>query len=44
MSPRDFVLWLKGFCEAAHHYNVTPAQWDILKDMLNKVVIIEKNE
>lgn len=37
MTSNEFVLWLKGFTEGVHEYNVTPKQWDILKDKLAQV-------
>ena len=37
MTSKEFVLWLKGFSEGAHEYNITPKQWDILKDKLAEV-------
>ena len=37
MTSQDFVLWLKGFTEGVHEYNVTPKQWDLLKTRLSKV-------
>jgi hypothetical protein len=37
MTSRDFVIWLRGFVTATNNYNVTPAQWDALKDNLDKV-------
>lgn len=40
MTSKEFVLWLKGFSEGIHEYNITPKQWDILKDKLAEV----KNE
>lgn len=43
MTPRDFVVWLRGFTEGVHHYNVTPAQWDQLKEQLTQVQINETN-
>jgi hypothetical protein len=45
MTSKEFVLWLKGFTEGVHEYNVTPKQWDILKDKLaeveDKVLVLE---
>jgi hypothetical protein len=45
MTSNEFVLWLKGFTEGVHEYNVTPKQWDILKDKLaeveDKVLVLE---
>lgn len=37
MTSKEFVLWLKGFTEAVHEFNITPKQWDILKDKLAEV-------
>ena len=37
MTSKEFVLWLKGFTEGVHEFNVTPKQWDILKDKLVEV-------
>ena len=39
MTPREFVIWLKGFVQASNNFNATPKQWDDLKDQLNKVEI-----
>jgi len=45
MTSNEFVLWLKGFTEGVHEFNITPKQWDILKDKLaeveDKVLILE---
>ena len=37
MTSKEFVIWLKGFATAANSYNITPAQWDEVKEQLNKV-------
>ena len=37
MTSKEFVLWLKGFTEGVHEFNVTPKQWDLLKDKLAEV-------
>ena len=37
MTSKEFVLWLRGFSEGVHEYNITPKQWDILKDKLAEV-------
>jgi hypothetical protein len=37
MTSHEFVLWLKGFTEGVHEFNVTPKQWETLKDKLEKV-------
>lgn len=37
MTSKEFVLWLKGFTDGVHEYNITPKQWDLLKEKLEKV-------
>jgi len=37
MTPQEFIVWLKGFTAAAHSYNVTPAQWEAIKEKLAQV-------
>jgi hypothetical protein len=37
MTSKEFVIWLKGFATAANSYNITPAQWDEVKEQLNKI-------
>ncbi len=37
MTSSEFVLWLKGFTEGVHEYNITPKQWDLLKEKLKEV-------
>ena len=37
MNSKDFIIWLKGFTEGVHQYNITPVQWETLKEQLNKV-------
>lgn len=39
MSPEEFVIWLKGFAEAANPYNVTPKQWEAVKEKLESVEV-----
>lgn len=45
MTSKEFVLWLKGFTEGVHEFNITPKQWDTLKEKLaeveDKVLILE---
>lgn len=41
MSPEEFILWLKGFTEGVHEFNVSPKQWDNLKEKLASVVLTE---
>ena len=37
MTSKEFVLWLKGFTEGVHEFNITPKQWDLLKEKLAEV-------
>ena len=37
MTSNEFVLWFKGFVQAANTYNITPKQWDIICEYLEKV-------
>jgi hypothetical protein len=37
MTSKEFVLWLKGFTDGVHEYNISPKQWDTLKDKLAEV-------
>lgn len=37
MTSKEFVLWLKGFVDGAHNFNITPAQWDLLKEKIKEV-------
>lgn len=37
MTSKEFILWLKGFTEGVHEYNVTPKQWDLMKEKLAEV-------
>ncbi len=37
MTPKDFVIWLRGFAQAANNFNLTPKQWDDVREMLAKV-------
>ena len=37
MTESEFVKWFKGFSEGVHHYNITPAQWDYVKEKLYSV-------
>lgn len=34
MTDTEFVKWFKGFVEGAHHFNISPKQWDDLKAKL----------
>ena len=42
MTSKEFVLWLKGFTEGVHEFNITPKQWDLLKEKLDEVKDEEK--
>ena len=37
MNSKEFVLWLKGFTDGVHEFNITPKQWDTLKEQLTHV-------
>ena len=37
MTSKEFVLWLKGFTEGVHEFNITPKQWDLLKEKLEQI-------
>lgn len=37
MTEEEFVKWFKGFSEGVHHYNISPKQWDYVKEKLNMV-------
>ena len=37
MTSKEFILWLKGFTEGVHEFNITPKQWDTLKDKLAEI-------
>lgn len=37
MTPHEFCIWLSGFINASHHYNLTPEAWDTLKQTLSQV-------
>jgi len=37
MTEKEFIDWLRGFTEGVHHYNLTPKQWDYLKETLLSV-------
>lgn len=41
MKSVEFIIWLRGFVSAVNNYNVTPRQWDDLKDQLSTVVLTE---
>ena len=37
MTSKEFIIWLKGFTEGIHDFNITPKQWDLLKSKLKEV-------
>lgn len=37
MSPEEFCVWLSGFATAANPYNITPKQWDDIREKLAMV-------
>ena len=37
MTSSEFIIWLKGFTEGVHEFNITPKQWDLMKDKLAQV-------
>jgi hypothetical protein len=37
MNSKEFVIWLRGFTEGVHEFNITPKQWDLMKDKLAEV-------
>ena len=43
MTEKEFVEWFRGFSEGVHHYNITPKQWDYVKEKLSSVGSKEKN-
>lgn len=44
MTPEEFIIWLRGFAEAANEYNVTPKQWSIVKEKLDLVHLYEEGQ
>ena len=37
MTSNEFIVWFKGFVQATNPYNVTPKQWEDIKEQLSKV-------
>ena len=37
MTSNEYITWLKGFAEACNDFAPTPAQWDTIKEELDKV-------
>jgi len=44
MTSEQFIFWLKGFVAGSNNYNLTPAGWQTLKDELEKIMVIKKEE
>ena len=42
MTPNEFIIWLKGFSQAANNFTLTPKQWDDIREQLDKVKTNEK--
>lgn len=39
MTPVEFVIWMRGVTETAHPYNITPKQWETIKERLQEVQV-----
>jgi hypothetical protein len=37
MTSKEFIIWMRGFTEGVHEFNITPKQWDLLKEKLAEV-------
>lgn len=37
MTSKEFIIWLKGYTTGVHEFNITPKQWDYLKEVLSEV-------
>lgn len=37
MTCREFAVWLDGFIAAANDFNITPKDWETVKEMASKV-------
>ena len=42
MTPHEFVIWLKGFTQAANNFTLTPKQWDDVREQLDRVELNER--
>ena len=42
MTSNEFVIWLKGFAQAANSFTLTPKQWDDIREQLDKVELNER--
>lgn len=43
MNEKEFLIWMKGFIKGSHEFNITPKQWEELKETVEKVNQQEKN-
>ena len=43
MTPKEFIIWFKGSAQAANTYNITPKQWEDVKEKLNEVNLEDDN-
>lgn len=43
LTPKEFCIWLSGFVNASHHWNLTPEAWENVKDVLRKINYEEEN-
>ena len=41
MTSQEFIIWFRGFVKAAHPYNITPKQWEDVKETLDQVKLKE---
>lgn len=37
MTSKEFVFWLQGFTQGVNDHNISPKQWDVLKDKLAEI-------
>ena len=37
MTSNEFIFWLRGFTKGVDDSNITPTQWQHIKDMLNTI-------
>jgi hypothetical protein len=42
MTPNEFVIWLRGFTQAANNFTLTPKQWDDVREQLDRVELNER--
>ena len=42
ITPNDFVIWLRGFTQAANNFTLTPKQWDDVREQLDRVELNER--